>query len=227
MRRPVAVAFVVASLVGLALPNNVSAASRVGEIARVVELGYLTTPEGSKSSVKAGDDVVQFAFLETEQRSWIVSKFIDNTELTVAPNAAVAIDEFVFLPGRENLTVTIGKGAMRFVSGAMKKDRLLIQTPVATIGIRGTDFSIQVLDRFEIHLWVEQGGIEVSPRANPLPVSLDAPVFAVCTDSACIVQAAPGPPQTHPPVETPGEAPGGDVQGGGGAGGEGGGAGAN
>jgi hypothetical protein len=43
------------------------------------------------------------------------------------------------------------------------------------------------------------GTVEVSPRNNPLPITLVAPAYARCNANGCDVGVAPIPPPTTPP----------------------------
>lgn len=69
----------------------------------------------------------------------------DNSVITLGESARLVVDGFVFKEKKQKgrLLVTSLKGAFRFVTGRMgqfKNKKLSLATPVATIGIRGTDF---------------------------------------------------------------------------------------
>lgn len=75
--------------------------------------------------------------------------FLDQTSLTIAPNSEVVLDKYVYDPDTDNgeMTVTVLKGAMRFVGGRISKNEpATIRTPTATIGIRGGMGNINVQD---------------------------------------------------------------------------------
>lgn len=75
--------------------------------------------------------------------------FLDQTSLTIAPNSEVVLDKYVYDPATESgeMTVTVLKGAMRFVGGRISKtEPAIIRTPTATIGIRGGMGNINVQD---------------------------------------------------------------------------------
>jgi len=64
-------------------------------------------------------------------------------------NADFTVDSYAYNPngGENNAALKIVKGAARFVAGSMERtggaNALKINTPVATIGIRGTDFFVE------------------------------------------------------------------------------------
>lgn len=70
---------------------------------------------------------------------------LDRSIFTVGANANVAIDRFVYDPARNTRsgTVSVTKGAFRFMSGraaTRPKGAVRVNTPVASIGVRGTIF---------------------------------------------------------------------------------------
>jgi adenylate cyclase len=69
--------------------------------------------------------------------------FLDQTSLTIGPKAQVKLDKFVFDPNKKvgDVVLSATKGAFRFVSGVQDPHSYTINTPVATIGTRGTIFS--------------------------------------------------------------------------------------
>ena len=75
--------------------------------------------------------------------------FIDETQIRLTENSQVLIDEFVFDPDpdKSKMALTFAKGTARFVTGKLNKinkKNIKIRTNSATIGIRGTDFTITV-----------------------------------------------------------------------------------
>src|SRR3546814_16097828 len=67
--------------------------------------------------------------------------FVDQSSLTVGPNAEVVIDRFVYDPDRTTgeLVVSVTKGVFRFVGGKISASNgATIRTPTAKLGIRGS-----------------------------------------------------------------------------------------
>lgn len=72
--------------------------------------------------------------------------FDDNTKVQVTENSKVVIDEFVYDPkkGTGKLTMNMAMGTVRYASGAIAHNNpasVAINTPTATIAVRGTDFT--------------------------------------------------------------------------------------
>lgn len=71
--------------------------------------------------------------------------FLDNTQLTLGENARLVVDRFVFDPdqAKGDVLFKASKGAFRFVTGRIGElatKTVEVQTPVASIGVRGTEF---------------------------------------------------------------------------------------
>jgi hypothetical protein len=72
---------------------------------------------------------------------------LDETTFTVGPDSEVTIDKFVYDPstGGGEVAAEITEGFMRYVSGKVGQnspDNVEVDTPAATIGIRGTAFFV-------------------------------------------------------------------------------------
>ena len=75
--------------------------------------------------------------------------FIDDTRVDVTQHSKLIIDEFVFDPnsGKGKLNLSAKLGTIRYASGQIAKTSrqdIKITTPTATIGVRGTDFSMTI-----------------------------------------------------------------------------------
>lgn len=91
-----------------------------------------------KSLVEQGD------LLVTEKETYARIRFLDNSEVTLRPGTQFRIDKFSFEEGKpqnDSALFSLVKGGLRAVSGAVGKrsrERTSLNTPAATIGIRGT-----------------------------------------------------------------------------------------
>ena len=96
-----------------------------------------------KSSVEQGDTLV------SEKETYARIKFIDNSEITLKPNSQLKIDNFSFeddKPEKDSAAFNLVTGGLRAVTGTLgkrNKEKWGMNTPTATIGIRGTTFIAQ------------------------------------------------------------------------------------
>lgn len=95
-----------------------------------------------KSEVESGDTLV------TEKNTYALVKFIDNSEITLKPSTTFVVEQFAFEAGQPALdqaSFSLVKGGLRSLSGLLgkrNKEKFALKTPVATIGIRGTYFTV-------------------------------------------------------------------------------------
>jgi hypothetical protein len=98
--------------------------------------------------------------LQTGPGSSLGLIFRDDSVLSMGSNSRVIIDEFLFVPaeGKLGFLIKIVRGTVAYLSGVIGRlspSTAKFDTPVATIGIRGTHFAVKVR------------GDDVQTRSNP------------------------------------------------------------
>lgn len=113
--------------VASAVRKDVSVKSLNEELGRAAAVG---TDIKLNDLITSGDDSAMQVLL------------LDETMFTVGPRAEMVVDEFVYDPNTDagEMTASVTRGAFRFMSGrtAKKPENVEINTPVASMGIRGT-----------------------------------------------------------------------------------------
>ena len=74
----------------------------------------------------------------------------DNSTLSLGPESSIVIETFLFSPyeGKLGLLARISRGTMAYLSGLIGKlapGSARFETPMASIGIRGTRFAVKVV----------------------------------------------------------------------------------
>ena len=115
----------------------------------ILAKGVVTaTGVGSSSRVLAkGGAIEEGDVVNTAQKSFAVIRMLDNTKLTLKPGTTIAIGKFSTEEGKEEGCINLVKGGLRTVTGLIGKrrpDAFQVDTPVASIGIRGTDFITRI-----------------------------------------------------------------------------------
>src|SRR5210317_368607 len=75
--------------------------------------------------------------------------FLDDSQVRLTEHSELIIDEFIYDPdpSKSKMALQFASGTARFITGKLAtidKKNISIQTPSATIGIRGTDFTVTV-----------------------------------------------------------------------------------
>jgi hypothetical protein len=136
--------------------------TEVGKIVLVVGEARITGKE-----VKVGDSVPVGAELSTGADGYLYLKTIDNGFLILRPGSIAVVEAYqvdLANPQQSRFKFTMRQGVARSISGdAVSKARqnFRFNTPVAAIGVRGTDFSIYT-DSEITRIAVISGGVIVS-----------------------------------------------------------------
>ncbi len=140
--------FAAVMALAILLPTaETSAAEPAGRIER--QKGEASrTASGARAPLAENAAVLVGDLIETGPGARLSTRFADDSSLTLGENARVIVDELIYAPagvgtGRAEQIIKVAKGVFRFVSGRIGQanpNAFAFVTPVATIGIRGTDF---------------------------------------------------------------------------------------
>ena len=135
--------FAVASIL---VPVQAYAAAKIGVSAAVRGKVFVKSGETSdQRRAKVDESILLQDEVLTKQESALQILLLDQSVFTIGENCEMIIDRFVYDPDRKagEMSGTVLKGAFRFMSGRIGKanpTKANINTPAATIGIRGTMF---------------------------------------------------------------------------------------
>ncbi len=143
-----------------------SGAEIVGVIQNVKNVVYGTLHDNPRSPKNERDAVFHDELLETVDEGALIVQLMDNTELTMGSNSSLIIDEMVYDPQSNNgkAVVNFLSGVFFYTSGLLPKKNILLITPTASIGIRGTDIQINISTNGATSVGVVSGQITVTSR---------------------------------------------------------------
>ena len=128
------------------LSHNACAADNIGAIAAVI--GKVTIErDGEIIRVRPGFPVFENDKIMTGGSSRAQVLLMDQTAINVGQKAEIVLDKFVFNGDDDEVVLEITKGTFKFISGKVATktpDKVNVETPVATIGVRGTEFVGQI-----------------------------------------------------------------------------------
>ncbi|UFW49091.1 MULTISPECIES: VCBS domain-containing protein [Bradyrhizobium] len=154
-----------------ALTGHVQYAQAASGVAAAQVIGHVTKLSGSATAIRNGvsvilnngDNVEKGDVVSTGADSTIGITFIDGTVFGLSSNARMVLNEMVYDPnGSSNSSLlSLVAGTITFVAGeTAKHGDMKIDTPVATMGIRGTAVLTQ------INFVVPAGGGDPQPQAS-------------------------------------------------------------
>jgi len=139
---------ITAVLVLLLTPNLSAAESIGGIIEQSGATGSIVRLSGEELAASISADIVSYDEVETTNGRLKI-EFLDKTQVSLTEHTYMEIDEYVFDPdpSKSKMALNFVQGTARFATGSLglvAKENITIQTPTASIGIRGTDFTTTV-----------------------------------------------------------------------------------
>src|SRR5512134_3739920 len=182
MKRNLAYQVCYATAALLALSQSASAAG-IATVVDVVNEGYRQPPGADETTAKAADELVQNEALRTEEESTIAVKFVDGSELSVEQSSEMVLSDYVYDGSAASGLINLNNGLFHFTSNGKPDQGVKLKTPVATIGVRGTEFLVHV-DRDEATIIdILSGAVEATPHGTGKSV--------VCVEGQSILIASP------------------------------------
>lgn len=106
-------------------------------------------PPSGPNQARVGDSVYRGDLIQTGPDGALGITLADGTSFNVSNNARMEVNEFVYDPnGHSNSALlSLAKGTFTFVAGAVAHTGdMKIDTPVATMGIRGTAPRVEIME---------------------------------------------------------------------------------
>lgn len=118
--------------------------------------------------LKTGLRVHRNEFLQTGPDAQAELKLDDNTKLALGPDAELRLDEFAVAGGNDTKSIGLKllKGTLRFLTGSNASESYKIETPSATIGVRGTIFDVYIGPDGDTFVLLHKGEVEVCSQAR-------------------------------------------------------------
>ena len=145
-----------------ALPPPTSVTPVAGSATLVTGHVSAATPSGEIRDLEKGSPVYSGETITTASASYVNIEFSDGGRVLLRPETRFAIERYQFAGGtqapapqqasaqpvqQESAFFRLLKGGFRAVSGLIghtRREDYAVQTPVATIGIRGTDYEVRL-----------------------------------------------------------------------------------
>tara|TARA_S200002703_G_scaffold141052_2_gene132609 strand:- start:697 stop:1869 length:1173 start_codon:yes stop_codon:yes gene_type:complete len=110
--------------------------------------GSITRTDGQTVTALLEAGIQSYDNVETENGRLKI-QFVDETQISLTEHTLVEITEYVYDPNPSNskMAMNFVQGTARFATGGLglvPRENIQIQTPTASIGIRGTDFTTTV-----------------------------------------------------------------------------------
>ena len=160
-----------------------SAQAGIATVTDVVNEGYRTPPGHEERAAQRADELVQDEALRTDSDSRIAVRFVDGSALDVEADSALVLSDYVFDGSAAAGLINLNDGLFHFTSNGKPDQGVKLRTPVATIGVRGTEFLVHVDGDDVTIIDILSGAVEARPHGTGSPV--------VCVAGQSILVAGP------------------------------------
>jgi hypothetical protein len=136
-----------------------------------------TQPGGEARTLTRRSVVYEHDVVSTDKTSSGEIGFNDGSLMSLNPDTAVKIDEYKYTKGGgkdDKAVMSLVKGGFRTITGAIPKenpDGYKMNTPVATIGVRGTEYVTVLSPEKGLLLKIEKGQIKVINAAGTIDLT--------------------------------------------------------
>ena len=160
-----------------------ASAAGIATVTDVVNDGYRTPPGHEEQTAKRADELVQNEALRTDDKSSIQVTFVDGSELRVEAESEMVLSDYVFDGAASKGLINLNDGLFHFTSNGKPDQGVKLKTPVATIGVRGTEFLVHVDGNDVTIIDIMAGAVEAKPNGTGQPI--------VCVGGQSILIAGP------------------------------------
>ncbi len=143
----------------------------VGQVSLVLGKAHIKSPQGSRQPVKSGTPVRVLDEILTEGNGHVHIRFVDQALVSIRPDSRLEIQRYDYHaenPANSSVKLNLVEGVTRSISGEAARsarDRFRMNTPIAAIGVRGTDFVVSA-NRQTVRALVNEGAIVIAPFSN-------------------------------------------------------------
>lgn len=156
--------------VGACLPALASTdpSASVGEVTFVIGASRLIDAKGNVAPIVRGMQIRPSDRIETGESGHTMVRFVDGGSISVRPNSRLAVDTYRYDPTNPKdsaVKFQLEEGMARSITGKAgeaAKDKFRLNTPIAAIGVRGTDFIVSA-NMERVRVAVQSGAVVVSP----------------------------------------------------------------
>jgi len=134
-------------LLVLLIPLQTLANTPVGNV--LIAKGVVTASLSNSGlrTLSKGSEVFLGETISTASDSFVVIKMKDTSKLSLRPLSEMTLEKYSEESGKEEALFDLIKGGLRAISGEIGKKRpeqFRVETNIATVGIRGTDFIVRL-----------------------------------------------------------------------------------
>jgi hypothetical protein len=139
----------------------------IGSIATLTGKGWIIHSDETQDEIVVGASVKQGDSIHTSSQSKVEVQFLDGSSVTLKPSSQVNIVKYSWdANSKSGISILeLIKGTFRAISGLIAKDdpdNYTFKTPVAAIGVRGTDFGARFCEQLTCEIQTGDNSLTLS-----------------------------------------------------------------
>lgn len=159
------------SVAGLVLAKSELAPAVVGEVSMVLGKATIVAADGHAVPATVGLPIHVSDTIETTGSGHVHIRFVDEALVSVRPLSTLEVVRYDYnpqYPQNSAVKLNLVEGVTRAISGQAAKQarqNFRLNTPIAAIGVRGTDFTVSANSQ-SVRAIVSEGAIVVAPYSS-------------------------------------------------------------
>ena len=147
----------------------------VGQVIKSRGKTFVISKEKKKRNLDLGSEVYVGDRIFTGVKGFVRLSMIDESKIDLRCNSEMIIEDYQLLRGNNRSVIYLIKGSVKKITGSigkMAEDIYEMHTPLATVGVRGTEYALRVLQTYGcdgsmdvnsngLFVKVNKGGIDV------------------------------------------------------------------
>lgn len=177
--------------------NNVMLYSAIAAVGRVTETRGKTFAIASnreKRDLAKGSEIFVGDRLFTGADGFMRLNMIDDAKIDLRCNSEMLIEDYRLLRAGNRSVLYLIKGSLRKITGSigkLSKDVYEMRTPMATVGVRGTEYALRVLQSFGCDgtVDVDSDGLFVRVDVGVVDLSNNSGLHSLTAGNAAIIKS--------------------------------------
>jgi len=177
-------------------PNKPVVLKKIHAVGQVIQSRGKTfsiSKKDKKQNLEVGSEIYVGDRIFTGVKGFIRLNMIDEAKIDLRCNSEMLIEDYQLLRGGNRSVIYLIKGSVKKISGSigkMAEDIYEMNTPLATVGVRGTEYAIRVLQQYgcDGSLDVNSKGLFVKVRRGAIDVKTDKQEQVLVKDEAAHIE---------------------------------------
>jgi len=172
----------------------------VGQVIQARGKTFSISQTDKKRNLEVGSEVFVGDRMFTGVKGFIRLSMIDEAKIDLRCNSEMLIEDYQLMRGGNRSVIYLIKGSMNKITGSIGKladDLYELHTPVATVGVRGTEYALRVLQSYGcdgsldvnsngLFVKVKHGGIDLDSKTGKTGINEGEAALLATKDSQLI-----------------------------------------